>query len=179
MSCSSNHLSNFIKLKLMWYCLPQFFTAESIRNYYDLVASEVLDSSLKSFDSRLKDIIKRDVFDEKFTAIIEELDVILKDRFVEDLTDAKYLFEHRKDKLSLELQSEIKDLIGHVERKLKSTEKLCKSALVEKSYKIRTPTGTPGSSPSSSPKLLPGELTASLFVDIGAQDKLECQLDYS
>lgn len=163
----------------MWYCLPQFFTAESIRNYYDLVASEVLDSSLKSFDSRLKDIIKRDVFDEKFTAIIEELDVILKDRFVEDLTDAKYLFEHRKDKLSLELQSEIKDLIGHVERKLKSTEKLCKSALVEKSYKIRTPTGTPGSSPSSSPKLLPGELTASLFVDIGAQDKLECQLDYS
>ena len=122
---------------------------------------------------------KRDVFDEKFTAIIEELDVILKDRFVEDLTDAKYLFENRKDQLSLELQSEIKDLIGHVERKLKSTEKLCKSALVEKSYKIKTPTGTPSSSPSSSPKLLPGELTASLFIDTGAQDKLEGHLGYS
>jgi hypothetical protein len=148
-SCSSNNLTSFIKFKLNWYCLPQFFTAEGIKNYYNLVACDVLENSLRAFDSRFKEIVKRDVFDVKFTAMLQELDIVLKDRFTDDLVAAKLLFEQRKDRLSLELQSQIKDLIGYVEQKLKSTDRLCRSALVEKSYKIRTPTSTPEASPSS------------------------------
>ena len=146
---SAGHILNYIKFKANIYCLPQFFSIESIKSYYDILAGSIFENAMVEFDIKFEQSLTRGEFDSKYVDFFDKLEKSLSKAFIVDIDEANEYLSRGMiiSKLSPSDVSQIQDLISYVQQKSKSTERLCKSAITERACKIRTPTSTPNNSP--------------------------------